>query len=66
MRFDVGKNDFCFAFVIAAVFTVTVAGAIIGCLDLARGRVGADYAKTLAAPIALRGAPQVERAGETK
>jgi hypothetical protein len=69
-QFYPAKNDFFFALLIAAVFAVTVAGAITGSLDLARGRVGADYAKTRAATIALRGneeqAPQVKHAGARK
>jgi len=38
-QFHPGKNDFFFAFLMTAVFVITVAGAIGGYLDLARGRV---------------------------
>jgi len=64
-QFHPGKNDFFFAFLMTAVFVITVAGAIGGYLD--RGRVDVDYAKTRGAPVALRDAteqaPQVARAG---
>jgi len=61
------KNDFFFALLVTAVFAVCVVGAVAGSLDLARGRVGVDYAKTRGAPVALgdarKQAPQVARAG---
>ena len=64
------KNDFCFALLIAAAFAVTVAAAVIGGRELAPGPVGADYAKTQGARIALRGAdkpvPQVQGAGDRR
>jgi hypothetical protein len=66
-QFHPGKNDFFFAFLMTAVFVITVAGAIGGYLDLARGRVDVDYVKTRGAPVALRDAteraPQIARAG---
>ena len=56
-KFHPWKNDICFAFLMASVFAITVAGAIAGYRDLARGRVeAADFAKTKEAPAALRGA----------
>jgi hypothetical protein len=52
-HFDPGKNDFFFAFVIAAVFVVTVAGAVVGYVDLAREHADAESAKVREAPVAL-------------
>jgi hypothetical protein len=63
------KNDFAFAFVMAAMFAAIV-GAIVGILDLAGARVGVEAAKTQSPPLALRGpaeqAPHVANAGEGK
>jgi hypothetical protein len=55
-KFQAGKNDFFFAFVVAAMFAVTVVGAVAGVLDLARARVDVFVAKTQEAPAAARGA----------
>ena len=46
------KNDLCFAFLMAAVFAVTTAGALAGTLDLAHGRTGTEAAKAQAAQTA--------------
>ncbi len=48
------KNDFCFAFVIAAMFAVTIVGAVAGYRDIARGAAGVQAAKAQAAPVAHR------------
>jgi hypothetical protein len=47
------KNDVLFAFVMAAVFAITV-GAVAGALDVIRGHSGADVAKVRGQPIAMR------------
>jgi hypothetical protein len=69
-QFKQRKNDFAFAFVMAAMFAVTVVGAVAGYVDMARGRLGADSAKTQGPSLALRGpaeqVPHVANAGERK
>lgn len=62
-HFDPGKNDFFFGFVIAAVFVVTVAGAVVGYVDLAREHANAQSAKVREAPVALDVARGQEVAG---
>jgi hypothetical protein len=66
-QFHPKKNDFFFALLVAAMFAVTVVGAIVGALDLAGDRVAVNYAQTREAPGALRAAPekapQLARAG---
>jgi hypothetical protein len=66
-KFHPAKNDFCFAFVMAAMFVVTIVGAVAGVVDIARGRAAADSAGTPTTSVALRGAneqaPQAARAG---
>lgn len=52
-HFDPGKNDFFFGFVIVAVFVVTVAGAVVGYVDIAREHADAESAKVREAPVAL-------------
>ncbi len=54
-QFHQRKNDFCFAFLIAAVFAITLVGAVAGSLDLVRGRAGGESAKTQEVSVALRG-----------
>jgi hypothetical protein len=69
-QFYPAKNDFFFAFVIGAMFVVTVVGAIAGYVDFARGHAGGDFAKTRAVPITLQRAhpqePQIARAGPAR
>jgi hypothetical protein len=48
------KNDVFFAFVMAAVFAVTVVVAVAGAFDVARAPAGADVAKTRGQTIAMR------------
>ncbi|HEY4039106.1 MAG TPA: hypothetical protein VGM15_09825 [Burkholderiaceae bacterium] len=48
------KNDVFFAFVMAAVFAITVVGAVAGAFDVARGHAGADMAKAPGQAVALR------------
>jgi len=52
-QFDPGKNDFFFGFVIAAVFVISVAGAVVGYVDIAREHANAQSAKVREAPVAL-------------
>ncbi len=52
-QYDPGKNDFCFGFVLVAVFVISVAGAVVGYLDLARDHANAESAKVREAPVAL-------------
>ena len=54
-QFHQRKNDFCFGFLIAAVFAITLVGAVAGSLDLVRGRAGEESAKTREVSVALRG-----------
>ena len=62
-RFQTGRNDFFYALLIAAVLSVTLSGALIGTLELARGRAVAEVAKAQVTHLALR---QDERAGVTR
>ncbi|HEX4583665.1 MAG TPA: hypothetical protein VH183_02465 [Burkholderiaceae bacterium] len=55
-RFQAGKNDFFFAFVVAAMFAFTVVGVVAGVLDLARGNAGVVVAKAQELPGAARSA----------
>jgi hypothetical protein len=54
--FERQKNDVFFAFVMAAVFAITVVGAVAGAFDVARGHSGADYAKSHGQTVAMRDA----------
>ncbi|HEX4596398.1 MAG TPA: hypothetical protein VH278_01310 [Burkholderiaceae bacterium] len=52
--FERQKNDVFFAFVMAAVFAITVVGAVAGAFDVARGHAGADMAKARGQAVAMR------------
>ena len=67
LQFQTRKNDVAFAFLMAAVFAVTLAAAVVGTLDIARGQAGVEAAKPQKTPLARRdtGEPksQIARAG---
>jgi hypothetical protein len=69
-KFHPAKNDFCFAFVMAAMFVVTIVGAVAGAVQMARGHAAADSAATQTTSVALRGAnehaPRAARAGPAR
>jgi hypothetical protein len=46
LQFHTRKNDVTFAFLMAAVFAVTLAAAVAGTLDIAGGRASVEAAKT--------------------
>lgn len=48
------KNDVLFAFVIAAMFAVTLATAVAGAFDFARGNARTDVAKAHGQKIAMQ------------
>jgi len=52
--FHARKNDVFYAFVVGAMFVVTVAGAVVGTADVARGHAGAHVAKAHGTTIAMR------------
>ncbi len=52
-RFQTGRNDFFYALLIAAVLSVTLSGALIGTLELARGQAGTEVAKAQVTHVAL-------------
>jgi len=60
------KNDFFFAFLLAAVFAVTIVGEVAGVVSVAR-RADTEVAKARQAPAAARSvgeqAPLLARAG---
>jgi len=62
-QFDPGKNDFFFGFLIVAVFVISVAGAVVGYVDIAREQANAESAKVREAPVALDVARGQEVAG---
>lgn len=53
-QFQPRKNDFAFAFLLAAVFAVTIAAGVAGTLDIARARASVEAAKAQTAPVAHR------------
>ena len=56
-QFHSRKNDYCFAFLMAAVFAFTLAAAVGGYRDLARAQADvASAQKARAAHVALHGA----------
>jgi len=59
-KFHPAKNDICFAFVMAAVFVVTIVGAVAGTMDQARGPVIATPADTEATSVAFRSTGEQE------
>jgi hypothetical protein len=67
LQFHTRKNDVTFAFLMAAVFAVTLAAAVAGTIDIAGGRASVEAAKTQTAPVAHgdTGEPQsqIARAG---
>jgi hypothetical protein len=50
------KNDVFFAFVMAAVFAVTVVVAVADAFDIARGHADANVAKAAGQTVAMRDA----------
>jgi hypothetical protein len=48
------KNDVLFAFVMAAMFAISLVGAVSGAFDVVRGHSGADVAKARGQAVALR------------
>ena len=50
------KNDVWFAFVMAAVFAISVVGVVAGTFDAVRGHAGADFAKARGQVIVMRDA----------
>jgi hypothetical protein len=64
------KNDVWFAFVMAAMFAISVVGVVAGAFDAARDHAGADLAKARGQVIVMRDsaheAVQAARAGARK
>ena len=61
------RNDVFFACVLAAMFVVSVAGAVVGSVEMARGQASADVAKAQAPAVGdFAGATQVAQAGASK
>jgi hypothetical protein len=64
------KNDVWFAFVMAAMFAISVVGVVAGAFDAARDHAGADLAKARGQAIVMRDpaheAVEAARAGARK
>ena len=54
MRLHTGRSDFFYALLMTAVLAFTLGGALIGTLDLARGRTGTEVAKARLTHVALQ------------
>jgi hypothetical protein len=54
MRLHTGRNDFFYALLMTAVLAFTLGAALIGTLDVARGRAGTEVAKAQVTHVALR------------